>query len=153
MEYWSDGFYGSPQKNYDVNELQDSKTLGIGDKMNDSKSIRPINNLDYLEELLNEGYSIKGPRSSKSPEADPKRDLVSFKAFLKRGKEFASEDWLSSMGYKFVEPNTFTRGRRIAYKIIDEFPDERFKSSYSLLKGEMEIPLYLEVELPELDRR
>jgi len=112
-----------------------------GDKMNDDKSVEPINNLDYLEELLNEGYVIKGPRK------DPSRNLISFKAFLKKGKEFAPEVWLSNMGYKFVEPNTFTKGHRIAYKIIDEFTDERFNSNYSLIKGKREIPLYLKVEV------
>jgi hypothetical protein len=91
--------------------------------------------------LLNEGYFIKGPRK------DPSRDLISFKAFLKKGKEFAPEVWLSNMGYKFVEPSTFTKGHRIAYKIIDEFTDERFNSNYSLIKGKREIPLYLKVEV------
>ena len=111
--------------------------------MTDEKFVRPINSLDYLEELLNEGYVIKGPRK------DPSRDLISFKAFLKKGKEFATEDWLSSMGYEFVEPNRFTKGHRIAYKIIDEFPDQRFNSNYSLVKGEREIPLYLKTEMPK----
>ena len=106
--------------------------------------VKPINDLDYLEELLEEGYTIKGPRNN------PSRDVVSFKAFLKRGKEFAPEDWLSSMGYGFVEPSTFTKGHRISYKEIDGFPDERFNSNYSLLKGEREIPLYLKVELPKM---
>ena len=109
--------------------------------MTNNRSIEPISNLDYLEELLNEGYSIKGPRK------DPERDLTSFKAFLKKGKEFAPEDWLSNMGYKFVEPSTFTKGHRIAYKIIDEFPDERFSSNYSLVNGEKEILLYLKSEI------
>ena len=111
--------------------------------MNDNRFVRPINNLDYLEELLNEGYVIKGPRK------DPSRDLTSFKAFLKKGKEFAPEDWLSSIGYEFVEPGTFTKGHRIAYKIIDEFPDQRFNSNYSLVKGKKEIPLYLKTEVPK----
>jgi hypothetical protein len=113
--------------------------------VNDYKSVGPINNLSYLEELLNEGYVIKGPRQ------DPSRDLISFKAFLKKGKEFAPEDWLSNMGYEFVEPNTFTKGQRIAYKIIDEFPDERFKSNYTLVKGNRETPLYLRVEVPKVE--
>ena len=113
--------------------------------MKDSKPIEPIKTIDYLEELLNEGYVIKGPRN------DPARDLVSFKAFLKKAKEFAPEDWLSSMGYKFVEPSTFTKGHRIAYKIIDEFPDERFNSNYSLLKADKEIPLYLKAEMPKIE--
>jgi hypothetical protein len=107
--------------------------------MINSKSVAPITNLDYLEELLDRGYVIKGPRK------DPSRDLISFKAFLKKGKEFASEDWLSHMGYKFVEPSTFTKWHKIAYKIIDEFPDERFNSNYTLVKGNREIPLYLKV--------
>ena len=105
--------------------------------------VKPINNLDYLEELLDRGYIIKGPRK------DPSRDLISFKVFLKRGKEFAPEDWLSSRGYKFVEPSTFTKGHRISYKIINDFPDERFSSNYSLIKGEREISLYLKVEVSE----
>ena len=119
--------------------------------MNDSETVGPINSVDYLEELLKDGYTIKGPRLSKDMEADPARDLVSFKAFLRSGKEFAPEDWLSNMGYQFVEPSTFTKGFRIAYKIIDDFPDERFKSAYSLVKGEIEIPLYLKVELPKVE--
>ena len=113
--------------------------------MNDNKFVRPIKTIDYLEELLNEGYIIKGPRK------DPSRDLISFKAFLKKGKEFAPEDWLSSMGYKFVEPSTFTKGHRIAYKIIDDFPDEQFNSNYSLVKGQREIVLYLKTELPKIE--
>jgi len=113
--------------------------------MNDNKSVKPIKTIDYLEELLNEGYIIEGPRK------EPTRDLISFKAFLKKGKEFAPEDWLSSMGYKFVEPSTFTKGRRIAYKIIDDFPDERFNSNYRLVKGEREIVLYLKTELPKIE--
>ena len=113
--------------------------------MNDKKSVGLINNLNYLEELLKGGYVIKGPRQ------DPSRDLISFKAFLKKGKEFAPEDWLSNMGYEFLEPNTFTKGHRIAYKIIDEFPDERFNSNYTLVKGNIEISLYLKVEVPKVE--
>ncbi len=109
--------------------------------MNDRTSVEPINTLDYLEELLDQGYVIKGPRK------DSSRDLISFKAFLKKGKEFAPEVWLSHMGYEFVEPSTFTKGHKIAYKIIDEFPDERFNSNYTLVKGNREIPLYLKVEI------
>jgi len=107
--------------------------------------VKPINNLDYLEELLNKGYTIKGPRK------DPSRDLISLKAFLKRGKEFTPEDWISSSGYEFVEPSIFTKGYRILYKIINGFSDERFKSNYSLVKGEREIPLYLKVKVPKLE--
>ena len=109
--------------------------------MNDSRSVEPINTLDYLDELLGQGYVIKGPRK------DSSRDLISFKAFLKKGKEFVPEVWLSHMGYEFVEPSTFTKGHKIAYKIIDEFPDERFNSNYTLVKGKRKIPLYLKLEI------
>ena len=107
--------------------------------MNDRTYVGPINNLDYMEELLERAYVIKGPRK------DPSRDLISFKAFLKKGKEFAPEVWLSHMGYEFVEPSTFTKGHKIAYKKIDEIPDERFNSNYTLVKGNREIPLYLKM--------
>jgi hypothetical protein len=113
--------------------------------MNDPTSVEPINTLDYLEELLDQGYVIKGPRK------DSSRDLISFKAFLKKGKEFAPEGWLSHMGYEFVEPSTFTKGHKIAYKIIDEFPDERFNSNYTLVKENREIPLYLKVEISRVE--
>jgi len=109
--------------------------------MSDSKPVGCIKNVDDLEELLDRGYVIKGPRK------DPSRDLISFKAFLKKGKDFAPEDWMSHMGYKFVEASTFTKGHKIAYKIIDECPDERFNSNYTLVKGKKEIPLYLKVEV------
>lgn len=112
--------------------------------MNDNKSVGPINNLDYIEELLGQGYSISGPRR------DPSRDLISFKAFLKKGKEFTPEDWLIDKGYEFVEPNTFTKGHRLAYKIIDGFPDQRFNSNYYLVEGEREIPLFLRTECVQL---
>lgn len=112
--------------------------------MNRTRSLEPLNSLDYLEELLDQGYMIKGPRN------DPKRDLASFKAFLKKGKGFAPEDWLAANGYEFVEPSTFTKGYRIAYKMIDDFPDQRFNSNYSLARGGQEIVLYLKKEVPNV---
>ena len=113
--------------------------------MAEDKIVEPINNLDYLEQVLKDGYVIKGPRN------DPERDLVSFKAFLKKDKEFAPEDWLESNGYEFVEPNVFTKGFRIAWKTVNDFPDERFNSKYRLVKGEKEIILYLKKEMPKLN--
>ena len=106
-----------------------------------STKLEPIKDTGYLEKLIEEGYRVKGPRQ------DPSKDLITFKAFLKKGHEFAPEDWLSSNGYQFVEPGTFTKGFRLAYKLIGDFPDERFRSNYSLLKGDKEIPLYLKTEV------
>lgn len=105
------------------------------------KEVKPISDMGYLEKLLDDGYMVKGLRQ------DPSKDLVSFKAFLRKGYEFTPEDWLVSNGYQFVEPSTFTKGFRLLYKLIEEFPDERFRSNYSLLKGDKEIPLYLKVEI------
>lgn len=103
--------------------------------------LKLIKDPGYLEKLIDEGYVLKGPRQ------DPAKDSTAIKAFLRKGHEFAPEDWLSSNGYQFVEPSTFTKGFRLAYKLIEDFPDELFKSNYSLLKGDKEIPLYLKVEV------
>ena len=113
--------------------------------MTEFESVEPINNTEYLEKLLNEGFSIHGPRKN------AERDLPAFKSFLKKGREFAAETWLIRNGYKFVEPSTFTKGHRIAYKIIDDFPDERFNSNYSLVKDDKETVLYLKSELPKAE--
>lgn len=113
--------------------------------MDDEKSLKPLNSTEYLDELLAEGYAVKGPRD------DPQRDSASLKRQLAKGKEYTPEVWFPENGYKFVEPSTFTKGFRIAYKIIDDFPDERYNSNYSLVKEDAEIPLYLKVEVPHLE--
>jgi hypothetical protein len=106
-------------------------------------TVEPIANIEYLEKLLKAGFTIKGPRK------DAQRDFAAFSSFLSKGKEFAPEEWLAANGYKFVEPSTFTKGHRIAYKMINDFPDERFNSNYSLVSGDKEIPLYLKSESPK----
>jgi len=103
--------------------------------------VEPIASLEYLDKVLKAGFVIKGPRN------DLQRDLEAFKSFLSKDKEFTPQDWLERNGYKFVEPSTFTKGHRIAYKIINDFPDERFKSNYVLILGDKEIPLYLKTEI------
>ena len=115
------------------------------DSTGSPQAAEPINRVDYLEQLLQAGFGIKGPRN------DASRDLAAFKNFLSKGKEFAPEDWLSANGYKFVEPGTFTKGHRIAYKMIGDFPDERFNSNYSLVINGREIPLYLKSEIPQTE--
>ena len=102
-----------------------------------------IKDIGYLEKLVDAGYTILGPRHNKD------RDLVALKSIIRKGKEFAPEEWLSSNEYQFIEPNNFTNGYRISYKLIDDFPDEQFKSNYSLLIEEKEIPLYLKVEIKQ----
>lgn len=112
--------------------------------MDDGKSLQPLNSAEYLDELLGEGYAVKGPRD------DPDRDSASLRKQLEKGKEYTPEVYLSENGYKFVEPSTFTKGFRIAYKIIDDFPDERYNSKYSLVKDGAETALYLKVEAPHV---
>ncbi len=106
-------------------------------------NVQPIKSIEYFDELLKAGFTIKGPRK------DLQRDIAAFKNFLSKGKEFAPEDWLAANGYKFVEPSTFTKGHRIAYKIINDFPDERFNSNYTLIIADREISLYLKSEIPK----
>ena len=113
--------------------------------MNVDKALKPLNSVEYLEELLSEGYTVKGPRN------DPERDSASLKRYIEKGKEYTPEDWLTDNGYKFVEPSTFTKGYRIAYKVIDDFPDERFNANYSLIKEGKEITLFLKMEMPKIE--
>ena len=112
--------------------------------MDDRNSPEPLNSAGYLDELLEAGYTVKGPRN------DTERDSALLRKQLEKGKEYTPEVWFEENGYKFVEPSTFTKGFRIAYKIIDDFPDERYNSKYSLIKDGKEIPLYLKVEVPHL---
>lgn len=107
------------------------------------EDVEPIADVEYLEKLLKAGFIIKSPRK------DVQRDIAAFRNFLSRGREFAPQDWLERNGYKFVEPSTFTKGHRIAYKMINDFPDERFNSNYTLIAGDREIPLYLKSEIPK----
>lgn len=108
--------------------------------MDDVTSLNPLNTAEYLDEVLSEGFVVKGPRD------DPERDANLLRKQLEKGKEFTPETWFPENGYKFVEPSTFTQGYRIAYKIIDDFPDERYNSKYSLVKDGVEIALYLKME-------
>ena len=102
-----------------------------------------IKDVEYLQKVINNGYTIDGPRHNIS------RDMAAVNAFLRKGFIFYPEVWLTSQGYQFIEPNTFTKGFRLAYKLIDGFPNELFKSNYSLLKNTGGVPLYLKVEVKE----
>lgn len=107
----------------------------------------PISNEEYIDELISKGFTIKKLKDTKN---DTARNLMIFKKFLEKGKEFAPETWLESTGYEFIEPNSFTKMYRIAYKLINDFPDERYNSIFSLVKDDIENVLYLEKEMPEL---
>jgi len=106
----------------------------------DEEVLSPIRDLNYFQELLKNGYSLKGPRG------DAAKNLTVFKRFLKKGHEFIPEKWLRDKGCEFVEPSTFTQGLKLAYKVDKENLEEYFKSNYSLYKNNLEIPLYLKKE-------
>jgi hypothetical protein len=103
-------------------------------------TVKPIKDAEYLEELMSQGYVLKGRRD------DPARDLVALKSFFPKGYTLVPEDWLLSNGYTLVEPSAFTKGYTLAYKLIDDFPDQYFRSGYSLVKGSEEIFLYLKLK-------
>ncbi len=110
--------------------------------MEESKTeAKPIGGMGSLEDLLAEGYVVTGPRG------DASRDLASFRAFLKRGYEFATEESLVAEGYQAVEASPFTKGTRLLYKVIDDVPDQRLQSGYTLSRGDREIHLYLKKEI------
>jgi hypothetical protein len=103
----------------------------------DEKVLSPISSLNYFQKLLENGYSLKGPRG------DTAKNLTVFKRFLRKGHEFIPEKWLRNEGYDFVEPSTFTQGLKLAYQVVGENLEEYFKSNYSLCKDNIEVPLYL----------
>ena len=103
-------------------------------------TLKPIKDTQYLEKLISEGYVLKGRRD------DPIRDLAAVKKFFAKDYALVPEDWLLSNGYELVEPSPFTKGYTLAYKLIDDFPDQYFRSGYSLVKGDKEVFLYLKMK-------
>lgn len=99
--------------------------------------LRIIKDMNYLQELIKEGYVLRGPRQEQS------KDLGVIEKFFSRGYEFVPEEWLINHGYQLVEPSGFTKGLKLAYKLVDERPEKYVRSNYSLLKGNKEMPLYL----------
>lgn len=103
-------------------------------------ALKPIGEIEYLEELIREGYLLKGRRG------DPERDLLAVKSFFSKGYELVPEAWLLDKGYKLVESSPLTKGYTLAYKLIDDFPDQYFRSGYTLTKGAEEVFLYLKLK-------
>ena len=103
-------------------------------------AIKPIKGIDQLKSLLAEGYLIKGPRQ------DIDKNLMVINRILGKGHKLVPEDWLINEGYRFVEPSAFTKGMILAYRIEDNILRRYFKTNYSLLLRDIEIPLYLKYE-------
>jgi len=103
-------------------------------------TIKPIKEIDHLKRLLAEGYLLKGPRQ------DISKNLMVIKRILGKGRKLVPEDWLINEGYRLVEPSAFTKGMILAYRIEDDILRRYFKTNYSLLLRDIEIPLYLKYE-------
>jgi len=100
------------------------------------EEIKIISNQDYLDEIIDSGWSIVGPRN------DPAKDLRFAKNFLKRNIEFYPEHVLETEGFMIVPPSPLTRDHQLMYK--DEGKLIRYtKSQYKLISGEIESPLYV----------
>ncbi len=100
------------------------------------EEIKTISSETYLEEIIDSGWSIVGPRK------DPEKDLRCAKNFFKRNIAFFPEHVLEADGFKIVPPSPFTQGHQLMFK--DEGKLIRYtKSQYTLTSGETEIPLYV----------
>ena len=102
-----------------------------------SEVLGPIRDITHFQELMEKDYVLEGPRQ------DTSKNMVTFERFLRRGHEFIPEEWLESRGYKFVEPSTFTKGNKLAYKMKEDVLEQYFRSNYSLHKKDRKIRLYL----------
>jgi hypothetical protein len=103
-----------------------------------SELSQTITNIESLKQLLDQGLKLNGPRG------DTAKDLSMIEKYFGRGYEFVPEPKLLGEGYQLVEPSQFTKGLQFAYKTEGERLDKYYKSQYTLVKKEQEIPLYLE---------
>jgi hypothetical protein len=100
------------------------------------EEIKTISNEGYLDDIINSGWSIVGPRK------DPEKDLRFAKNFFKRGITFFPEHVLQAEGFKIVPPSPLTQGHQLMFK--DEGQLVRYtKSRYRLISNDLEIPLYV----------
>ena len=108
------------------------------------EEIKTISNESYLDEIIDSGWAIVGPRK------DPQKDLRFAKNFFKRNMEFVPEHVLEADGFKIVLPSPFTRGYQLMYK--DNGQLIRYtRSRYTLTSGKTEIPLYVILNPDKID--
>ena len=100
------------------------------------EEIKKISSESYLDEIIDSGWSIVGPRK------DLEKDLRFAKNFFKRGIVFWPEHVLEAEGFQIVPPSTLTRGHQLMFK--DEGRLIRYtKSKYALAAGDTKVPLYI----------
>ena len=108
------------------------------------EEIKAISNEGYLDEIINSGWSILGPRDN------PDKDLRFAKEFFKRGITFFPEHVLEADGFKIVPASPLTRGHQLMFK--DDGQLIRYtRSQYTLASGDTEIPLYVLLKEGESD--
>ena len=108
------------------------------------EQIKAISTESYLDDVIDSGWSIKGPRK------DPEKDLLAAKRFFKRDIAFLPEHVLKAEGFEIVPPTTFTRGHQLMFK--DDGQLIRYtRSQYTLASGDTEIPLYVLLKEGESD--
>ena len=100
------------------------------------EEIKTISSESYLNEIIDSGWTIAGPRK------DSQKDLRFARNFFKRNMEFVPEHVLEADGFKVVLPSPFTRGYQLMFK--NEGQLIRYtRSQYTLTSGDAEIPLYV----------
>lgn len=100
------------------------------------EEIKVISTQDYLDEIVNSGWTIVGPRK------DPEKDLRFAKNFLKRNIEFNPQHVLEAQGFKIVPPSPLTRGHQLMYKNEEQLI-RYTRSQYKLTSLGIEVPLYI----------
>ena len=109
-----------------------------------SEEIKTISSESYLNEIIDSGWTIVGPRK------DPQKDLRFAKNFFKHNMEFVPEHVLEADGFKIVLPSPFTRGHQLMFK--DKGQLIRYtRSQYTLTSGKTEIPLYVILNPDKID--
>jgi hypothetical protein len=110
----------------------------------EAKDITIISTEECLNEIIESGWSIVGPRK------DPDKDLRSAKRFFKRDIVFVPEHMLKADGFELVPPSSFTRGHQLMYK--DKGKLIRYtKTQYELTSEDGDIPLYVLLKEDETD--
>jgi hypothetical protein len=104
--------------------------------MNQEKKIEVIKNAEYLQELVDSGFKVIGPRN------DEEKDLKSLSRFFKRGIEIFPEEVLAADGFEIVRPSSFTNNHQLMFK--DDGVLVRYTlTQYKLTRDQESVNLYV----------
>ena len=109
-----------------------------------AEEIEVIATAEYLDEIVNAGWTLVGPRKS------PEKDLRSARNYLKREITFHPEHVLAAEGFAVVPPSPFTHGHQLMFR--DDGELVRYtRAQYTLASGDAEVPLYVLLKEDEID--